>query len=57
MIRTLPRCDLPKNRTSIRFDSYRTGQGMPIDMLVQIGLVVLMGMAAKKSYLIVEFAR
>ena len=32
-------------------------RGMPIDILVQIGFVVLVGLAAKNAILIVEFAR
>src|SRR5258708_16111820 len=32
-------------------------RGMPIDILAQIGFVVLVGMAAKNAILIVEFAR
>src|SRR5690242_2313473 len=32
-------------------------RGMPIDMLAQIGCVVLVGVAAKHAILIVEFAR
>ena len=32
-------------------------RGMPIDILAQIGFVVLFGLAAKNANLIVEFAR
>jgi multidrug efflux pump subunit AcrB len=32
-------------------------RGMPIDVLAQIGFVVLVGLAAKNAFLIVEFAR
>jgi hydrophobe/amphiphile efflux-1 (HAE1) family protein len=33
------------------------GRGMPIDILAQIGFVVLVGLAAKNAILIIEFAR
>jgi multidrug efflux pump subunit AcrB len=34
-----------------------SARGMPIDILAQIGFVVLVGLAAKNAILIVEFAR